>query len=442
MATIRPFRGVRYRFGDLSSVVSQPYDRVRYGLQDKYYDLNPYNVVRIVKGKALSSDLPNRPEGPNVYTRARSYLDLWGAEEVLVQEEKLALYVCHQTFEVHGQTMTRKSLIAALALTRFEEGLVLPHERTHAGPKVDRLRLLWATRVNLGQIFMLYPDPTNRVTTILDEAIANKAPDAEAVEMFESDVRQQLWVVTDERAMQAVQEDMASKRNLIIADGHHRYETALNYRDEMRKAHPDAPQNAAFAYRMASLVSMDDPGLVILPTHREVLNWPRVPVGDLLSRAASLFRTIPADGIDRCLATMKAEEHNHAFGLYAEGQYHVLVLRGADLVETWVQEDHTTEWKSLDVSIAHQTLLRQVVGLSEEAMEGEDHLRYHRDPLLAIKNVDSGEGSLSVFLNPTRIDQVKTCAEQGEKMPQKSTDFYPKMITGLTMMPVSAQEHM
>jgi uncharacterized protein (DUF1015 family) len=305
---------------------------------------------------------------------------------------------------------------------------------------VDRLRLLRATGVNMGQIFMLYPDPANRVTTILDEAVADRGPDAEAVEMFERDVRQQLWVVTDERVVEAVQEEMAPKRNLIIADGHHRYETALNYRDEMRKAHPDAPPDAAFTFRMAAMVSMDDPGLVILPTHREVLNWTLVPLRELLRRAEPLFRIIPVEGIEPCLGTMKAQAHNHAFGLYGEGRYHVLVLEDADLIERWVQKDRSAEWKSLDVSIAHQILLRRVVRLSEEAMEGEEHLRYHRDPLTAIGNVDSGKGQLCVFLNPTRIDQVKVCAEQGNKMPPKSTDFYPKMVTGLTMMPVSAHE--
>jgi len=440
MAAIRPFRGLRYRKPDLSSVVSQPYDRVRYGLQAEYYGLDPYNVVRIIKGKELDSDRPDHAEGPNVYTRARAYLDLWQTEGVLTREERPALYAYHQTFEVQGQTMRRKGLIAALELTEFGEGIVLPHERTHAGPKVDRLRLLRTTGVNMGQIFMLYPDSANRVTGLLDKITESRPPEAQAGEMFEKDVHHQLWVITDEATIEAVQEEMAPKKRLIIADGHHRYETALNYRTEMRKAHPDAPPNAAFAYRMTALVSMDDPGLVILPTHREVVNWPKATVSELLSRADSLFRAIPAASLSQCLAVMKAEEQQHAFGLYASGRYHVLVLRSPDVIEKWITGDRSWAWKALDVSIAHQILLGQVAGLTEEALEGEDHLRYHRDPLLAIRNVDRGEGNFCILLNPTRIDQVKRCAEEGEKMPQKSTDFYPKMITGLTMMPVDAEE--
>ena len=440
MATIQPFHGVRYQVPDLSSVISQPYDRVRYGLQEKYYALHPHNVVRIIRGIESPMDAPDRLEGPNVYTRARAYYDLWQVEGVLAREDRPAFYVYHQTFTIDGHTKTRKGLISAFESSAFDEGSVLPHERTHAGPKVDRLRLLRALEANMGLIFMLYPDPQNRINALLDVAIAGREPDADVVEMYESDVRQRLWAVTDEKAIRVVQEEMAPKRNLIIADGHHRYETALNYRDEMRATHPGALANAAFNYRMVSLVSMDDPGLVILPTHREVLDYPQIGVAEVLARAATSFSITRAADMHTCLAEMKAQQTRHAFGLYGEGQYHVLVLRNPDLIDEWIAEDRSLTWKSLDVSIAHQILLKRIVGMSAEDAEGQHHIRYHRDPLLAVQNVDAGRGNLVLFLNPTRIDQVKVCAEQGEKMPQKSTDFYPKMVTGLTMMSVGREE--
>jgi uncharacterized protein (DUF1015 family) len=445
MATIKPFRGVRYNaelVRDLSLVISQPYDRVRYGLQQQYYAQSPYNVVRIIKGKELPADAPYRPDkgqaGPNVYTRARATYDAWRAEGVLVQEGDPALYVYHQTFTLDGQTRTRKGFVAAFQLSPFEQGIVLPHERTHAGPKEDRLRLLRTLEVNTGQIFMLYPDPHNTVADILDAAIAGRAPDIDAVEMYEKDVRQQLWVVRDEGTIRAVQGEMAPKRNLIIADGHHRYETALNY--ARLASQGQAPADAAYNYCMAALVGMDDPGLTILPTHREVLNCPQVHTTDILARAASLFDIAPASGLEDCLAEIATyatgPDARPAFGLYTRDGYHVLALKSPDRVEGCMPGERSPEWKSLDVTIAHKVLLEQIIGLSEQALEQQAELRYHRDPGPAIESVNSGQSDLVLLLNATRIEQVRACAKQGEKMPQKSTDFYPKMIAGLTMMPV------
>jgi uncharacterized protein (DUF1015 family) len=449
MATISPFRGVRYnaqRIHDLSQVVSQPYDRIRYGLQERYYDLSPYNVVRIVKGRELPTDVTDRPAGPNVYTRARAYYDLWTTEGVLGREDRPALYAYHQIFDVHGETQTRKGYIAALELTSFDQGIVLPHERTHAGPKLDRLRLLHNLEVNMGQIFMLYPDRGNRVNAILDASISGRAPDVDVVELLENDVRHQLWTITDPSTITAVQEEMAPKRNLIIADGHHRYETALTYRDEMlcslAKAHLDAPIDAGLRWRMVTLVSMEDPALIIFPTHREVLGYSGGNAAEIAARAEKDFQVIPASDMAHCFATMQAHEAEHAFGLYMEGRYWVLVLRNLDQAVARMDRQRSLSWRSLDVSILHTILLEDILGLPKQAVEEQQHLRYHRDPVLAIESVDVGEGELVFFLNPTRMDQVKVCAAQGEPMPQKSTDFYPKMITGLVMMPVGPDERM
>ncbi len=442
MAAIRPFRAVRYNTQKVepAHVLSQPYDRIRYGLQERYYDLSPYNVVRITQGKALPEDRPDRLEGPNVYTRARAYYELWRAEEVLVREARPALYVYHQTFDLDGTQRTRVGFIAAFALSPFEDGIILPHERTYAEPKADRLRLLRTLQVNVGQIFMLYPDAHNRIAAALDAAIEGRAPAVDATEMYEEDVRQQLWPVHDPEVICSVVSGIAPARNLIIADGHHRYETALTYRDEMRERYPDAPPEAAFNYRMATFVSMDDPGLFILPTHREVFDLPGLRPAELLSRAELAFRVSPEPNLEACLAAMRAHARDHAMGLYAQGRYHVLVLRDSVQLDQWIPEPRSPAWKSLDVTIAHRIFLDQIVGLPAEAADTEANLRYHRDPALAIENVDAGRGSFVLLLNPTRIEQVRACVEGGERMPQKSTDFYPKLVSGLTMMPVSAEE--
>jgi uncharacterized protein (DUF1015 family) len=442
MAVIKPFRGVRYnpvRFPDMSTVVSQPYDRVRYGLQDQYYGLSPHNVVRIIRGKSTPEDT----DANNPYTRGRDYFQTWLDEGVLIREGRPALYVYHQEFAgPDGTTNVRKALITAFELVPFEEGIVLPHERTHAGPKVDRLNLLRTTETNFGQIFMLYPDPENRVNALLEAAIADREPNVDVVELFEKGVRQRVWVVTDEETIQAVQAEMAPKRNLIIADGHHRYETALNYRNEMRATHSDAPPDAAFNYRMVALVSMDDPGLVILPTHREIYDWPSFDLQTVLEKAAEYFTVTPVADKDACFQAMAEHAGEHAFGLYADGQYSLLVLKPYADLEALIPEERLRAWKELDVSILHRVLLEQVVGIPAAIINAKENVRYHRDPDLPIKTVDAGDANAVFFMNSTRIGDVKACSTGGEKMPQKSTDFYPKVITGLVMMPVAAKERL
>ena len=437
MAEICPFRGVRYnpeKFPRLDVVVSQPYDRVRYGLQEKYYDLSQYNIVRIIKNKEEVGD----DENNNVYTRARDHYHRWLNEGILIRDTQPALYVYHQEFTINGQRRVRKSFVAALRLVEFDEGTVLPHERTLAGPKVDRLNLLRATAINFELVFMLYPDPENQVNVLLDTAIAGRAPDVDVIELYEKDVRQKMWIVTDPQAIQAVQAAMLPKRNLIIADGHHRYETSLNYRNEMRVAHPDAPPNTAFNYRAVALVSMDDPGLTILPTHREVHGYGMVPADVLLERAASYFAVIPVADQAACLELMARRGREHAIGFYAAGRYHVLVLKNESLLDQLITEQRVLDWKRLDVTILHKLLIENVVGIDDQLLERK--IRYHRDLQGAIDNVDRGEGEYVFLLNPTRIGEVKACSTQGEKMPQKSTDFYPKMISGLVIYPVGADE--
>ncbi len=441
MAKIAPFRGIRYnphKVGDLSQVVSQPYDRVRYGLQEQYYDLHPYNIVRITKGKEYGSDGPTH----NVYTRAADYYHTWLDAGYLLRDTAPALYVYHQTFTLpDGTERTRKAFVAALELVEFEEGIVLPHERTLSGPKADRLNLLRATAVNFGQIFMLYPDPENRINALFDAATAGRAADIDVREMFEKDVRQQVWVVTDPEVIANVVSELGPKTGLIIADGHHRYETALNYRNEMRQKHPQAPANAGFNYRMVTLVSMDDPGLTILPTHREINNYTAKTTAQVLAAAAEYFDvTSLADRAALEAALSEATPEEPRIGFY-DGAYHLLVLKSPAVMDE-VAPDRIPAWRLLDVSILHELLIERVMGISKEKVEAKENIDYHRDLDLALSKVDEGAAQCVFIMNPTRMAEVKACSEQGEKMPQKSTDFYPKVITGLVAMSVGEGERL
>ena len=439
MAKTAPFKGIRYnphKVGDLSQVVSQPYDRIGPDLQKKYYDLHPYNIVRLIRGQEFDDDNPEQ----NVYTRARDYYQTWLDAGYLLRDPAPAFYVYHQTFTLpDGAQLTRKAFLAALELADFSEGIVLPHERTLAGPKVDRLNLLRATGLNFELIFMLYPDPENRINALFDAAIAARPPDAEVQELFEKDVRQQMWVVTDPQVLAKVTAEMVPKRGLIIADGHHRYETALNYRAEMRDKYPEAPANAAFNFVLVSLVSMDDPGLTILPTHREIHNYTVKVPAEILEEARVYFEITPmADRAALEAALAQATPDDRRIGFY-DGSYFLLRLRNPAIMDEIVP-DRAPEWRRLDVSILHELIIERVMGISKQQVENKHYLDYYRDLHQAIANVDAGRAMCVFIMNPTRISEVKACSTQGEKMPQKSTDFYPKMISGLVMMDIRVGE--
>jgi uncharacterized protein (DUF1015 family) len=438
MAIIKPFRGTRYnpqQIDELSRVISQPYDRVRHGLQDKYYDQSPYNIVRIIKGK----ETPDDGDADNVYTRAREYYETWLNEGVLMREEQPALYVLRQDFTLpDGTKRSRQGLVTAFQLSAFDEGVVLPHERTHSGPKVDRLNLMRATQVNFGHIFMLYPG--DRINELLNKAV-EKTDRLEARDLFEKEVLQQFWPVTDAETVAAVVEEMAPKRNLIIADGHHRYETALNYREEMREQHPDAPGSAGFNFRMVTMVSMQDPGLVILPTHRLIHSYSKMSASEILEEAKKSFNLISVDGREELKAALdKATPDHPRFGFY-NGGCAVLELKNPDVMDRLLP-GRDPAWRMLDVSVLHELLIERVMGISKQAVERKENIEYLRDPQMGYDAVDAGEAEFLFVLNPTRMEQVRACTAAGEKMPQKSTDFYPKVISGMVMMPIGAEEQL
>jgi len=441
MATIAAFRGIRYnpnKVRDLSRVVSQPYDRIGPDLQRKYYDLHPYNITRLIKGKEFDDDQPDH----NVYTRASDYYQTWLDAGYLLPETQPALYVYRQTFSLpDGRQRTRNAFVTAFQLAEFEEGIVLPHERTLSGPKVDRLNLLRATALNFELIFMLYPDPQRRINALFDNAIGGRPADLDVHELFEQDVRQQMWVITAPDVLAAVTGEMSAKTGLIIADGHHRYETALNYRAEMRKEHPKASAKAAYNYALVSLVSMDDPGLVILPTHRLIHDYTAKARGQILADAAEYFEATPLPdrmALEAALSLATADDRR--IGFY-DGSYHLLRLKSAEIMGQ-IAPDRAADWRQLDVSVLHELAIERVMGITKQQVEAKTYLDYYRDLNPALAEVDAGRATCVFILNPTRIVEVKACSDKGEKMPQKSTDFYPKMISGLVMLDVGADERL
>lgn len=435
MATIRPFRGIRYntaKIDDLSQVITQPYDRINKAQQAAYYAQSPYNFVRIDYGQT-SPDLPDN----NVYTRANDYASAWLREGIMQREGKPAIYVLEQTYSMpNGETRTRRGFTAALELTPFEEGIILPHERTFSAPKSDRLNLTRATQTAWGQIFILYPDDTNRVNALLQPSL-DRAPSLTAHELgIEPAVTQRFRVLDDPALIAQVTAEMAPKRNLVIADGHHRYETALAYREEMRAQNPSAPVDAAFNYALVTFVSMSDPGVVILPTHRLVRGYTQQTSAQVLAAAQPYFDVQPM----RTRAELEAALHQAApgqprFGFF-DGAHTLLTLRSLEVMDT-LAPDHAPAWRGLDVAVLHKLLLEHICGLGTGAGHDDDTISYLRDVNAGYAAVERGEANFLFVLNPTRMAQVNACTQIGEKMPQKSTDFYPKMISGLVALPLS-----
>lgn len=435
MATIRPFRGLRYnpaKIADLSAVITQPYDRIHDPEQAAYYALHPYNFCRIDMGLRE----PDEPDN-NVYTRARAYAQTWQAEQILIRDPQPVLYALEQvSVAPDGQTYTRRAFTAALELTRFDEGVILPHERTLSGPKADRLNLTRVTQTYWGHIFVLYPDAENRINALLEPYLQAHPPFVAREQVIEPAVEQRFWVVDDPVLVAAITAEMAPKRNLIIADGHHRYETALNYRDEMRAAHPEAPANAAFNYALATFVSMSDPGLVILPTHRLIHSYTRMTATELLVALEPYFVVAPVADRAALEAGLRAATAEHPrFGFY-DGRYHLLTLRTLDAMAQLVP-DRAPSWRALDVAILHELILEHVMGLTKESVARKENLDYLRDPEPGYQAVAEGRANFLFLLNGTRMDHVRACTEAGEKMPQKSTDFYPKVISGLVSLPLT-----
>ena len=372
----------------------------------------------------------------NVYTRAGSTYERWIEEGVLKPDERPALYVYHQTFSLpDGSMRTRKSFLAAFQLTPFEEGIVLPHERTLSGPKVDRLNLFRATGINFEPVFMLYPDPENHINHILDAAIEGCRPTADGRELYESDVRQQMWMVDDPATLDRVTAEMAPKRRLIIADGHHRYETALNYRDEMRQRGTSAGE-APYDFALVALVGMEDPGLTILPTHRLVHSYTALSAQALLANAARYFEITPVGGRETLLVELRrAGAGEHLFGFDTGAAQYLWLLKDTQVMDE-LAPDRVPAWRALDVSILHELVLEKLLGLSKDSIARQENLEYLREPEPGYQALSTGQAQYLFLLNPTRMAQVAACAEAGEKMPQKSTDFYPKMISGLVVYPL------
>ncbi|MEO0079176.1 MAG: DUF1015 domain-containing protein [candidate division WOR-3 bacterium] len=428
MADIKPFPGIRYNpalIPDLSKVITQPYDKVTTKLQAEYYQRHQFNFIRLIL-----------PKESDPYASSARSCHSWFAQGILKRDPEPAVYLLEEKFQVAGRTLTRKGFIAAIRVEEFEKGVVLPHEFTLSKPKADRLNLLRATRQDYEQIFMLYPDPNHELDQVLE---ASGRPLMEARDDYQ--VLHRVWVLTDKAKLARLREFLAD-RKLLIADGHHRYETALTYRYEKEKEQP-VPPDAALRFKTAAFFNISDPGLVILPTHRLLTNLADFNLGMLMDRLLEFFTVTPVPD-EKARAELESAgkgEKSNAYILYA-GKYRsfLVQLRKQDAILRFFPQGRSPEYRALDVAVLHSVIIEGLLGISREQIEG--YVRYERDWDETVRRVDSGEAQLAFLMNPTRVEQVQALAEKGERMPQKSTDFYPKLVSGLVFMDVSDNERL
>jgi len=442
MARIFPFRAYRYdasRF-DLASVLTQPYDKITQAMQERYYALDPHNLVRIEKGR----EEPGDSAQSNVYTRAAHTLDSWIREGALRQDAAPSLYACSQEFTVPGsdQRRLRRGFVGLLGLEDYSAGIVFRHEQTHTAARVDRLEMLRHTRAHTGQLLMLYDDAGSRVTALLDP-VMRAAPGNELKDEY--GVVHRLWPISDPATVNSLCAAMADQK-LLIGDGHHRYETSLAYRDECRARGAGSSPEAPHEKTLVTLFALNDSGVALLPTHRTVAGLPGFDFAAFRKSLTGIFDwyAYPFAGESQrgpalaefrrdLAARTRGDSGRHAIGVYAGGgAFYLFVLRQNPDLDALVPSVPEAQ-RSLDVVLLHRLLFERKLGMTAEAVEREKNIRYHRDAAEALAAVDSGAAQIAFLLNPVPARQVYDLALAGNVLPQKSTDFYPKLLSGLAI---------
>ena len=446
MAEILPFKGIHYskKAGGIQDLITQPYDKITPKMQEEYYKVSPNNAIRIELGKDLEGDHANE----NKYTRANCYFKVWLAENVLERDKEPAIYAYNQDY-VHpdtGKVLTRRGFIAAGKLHEYSENIVYPHEHTLSGPKQDRLMLMRSTKTNTGLVLMFYRDNEDSINKELDKHTIGK-PLFDAVD--EHKTHHKIWMITDPDAIGRIQKLMGDKK-LIICDGHHRYETALNYRNEMREQQPKISGKEVWNYRMIAYVNIADPALYVFPTHRLIRDVPNFDFGKLVESLKKNFdiTEFPIQGSEsdtakKLISLMKENSSKHAFGLYGKGQKSMLLLtlKSDDFADK-IPLDKSNDWKRLDVSILHKLILEPLLGIDDEKLTKQTNVDYERYVTDAIEPVVKGSHQCVFLMNPTKNEQVEDVTKHHETMPQKSTDYFPKVQSGLVIQYMQDDELM
>ncbi len=422
MADIKAFKGMRFntdKAGDIAELCCPPYDIISEEERLGFIAENENNIIRL-----------ELPKGDNPYEDAAAILKDFEDKGVLIREDSPAIYVYEEEFTAYGKSGAVKGIIVRLKVEEFEKGIVLPHEFTLSKAKEDRLNLMKATNCNFSQIYGLYMDEEHTSLNTIDK-VSEGTPDIEFTD--KGGVTHRLWIVKDDEVISKLVADF-KERKIYIADGHHRYETALNYRNYCREQGISKEGDAA-DFQMIYLVDMEHPGLVVFPTHRLVRDLPEFDSDEVLCKCSKYFDIEAYTSVENMEAELEAEDKlgKKAFGFYVgEGEWYKLTLKDISVMDELLPEMSTAS-RTLDVTVLHTLVLEKIFGIDKENMAAQINLTYTKFFEEAVSFVDEGKAQCSFVLNPTKVKEIRDVASVGEKMPQKSTYFYPKMITGLVM---------
>ena len=430
MVEVIPFRGITYnkeKIKKLDDVMAPPYDIISEEMQDQLYKKNEYNFVKLTLNKITPED----DEKNNRYTRAKELFDLWLKKGILLKSESPAVYPYKIKYTVDGHERTMNGFFILLKLDP-DYKMVKAHERTLSKPKADRLNLMRACETNFEPIQLLYIDDNDMIRKKIDQAIDKPLIDVKGYDGF----NHKLWKIEDENVIRYIQ-DFLEDKILFIADGHHRYQTAVDFAKEMRKKTGNTEEDAPFNYRMVILANMFDQGLSILPTHRLIkksdLDMPSI-LKDLekyfIVEEKNIDTAINTEGVSQKIKKDIKTDDEHKFAVYMKNKYYILTLKDERIMDDFAPDKSRT-WRTLDVSILHKIVLEHLMGINQDNLE--DHVRYTRVDEEAVRFVDEGRFDFSVLMNATKIDELKAIADAGEHMPQKSTYFLPKMLSGLVL---------
>ena len=426
MAQIYPFKGFLYNqeiTGDPNKVVTQPYDKTSPAMQDEYYERSPYNVVRITLNREKRNDAATS------YPDAGAMFRKWIDEKVILQQARPAFFPYYQEYAVDGKTCRQKGFIALLDLKKSGEEII-PHEHTLAAPKQDRLQLLRSIEGNEDLIYMLYNDAALSIDGIMDKQIAGRAPAIEVTDEFGATHR--VWALADPAAIEEIQR-VIEAQNLFIADGHHRFETSVNFMKECEQKGWTSAGTESFDKRMVACFN-SAAGVTILATHRLLRDLPGFNAENFLQSIDDLFVVENPETPELLWKRMHEERERHVIGFYAGNKkYYLLIMKPSASADSAFQK-HSDAWRELDVSILHTLILDSRLGIDEEKLAKQTNIDYARSREACIERVDAGKYQAAFLLNPTPAEQMQRVAGAGERMPQKSTDFFPKLLTGLVFM--------
>lgn len=423
MADIRGFRGLQYnpaKVRQLADVISLPYDVISPEHRAEYIRRSPWNIVKLIL-----------PDGNDPYRSAASLFHSWLEEGILVHDSEPCIYCYHQTFlDQNGQERERKGFLALVRVEEFDKGVILPHEATLFAPKEDRLNLLRACKTNFSPIFGLYADPDLHIDHVL-EPLTQAPPRARVKD--EAGIVNSFWAIRDAATIGRIRELM-SDRWVLIADGHHRYESCMVYRNEMSKynSDPDAP----FRFALMYFTNIHHPGIAIFPYNRGIANLPGYDAASIRKKAGRYFDIKEFEEREQAeFALRRAGEHGTAFLALLQGEkdIYLFVLKQDLPVADFYPEGTSPVVQKLDVNILHRIFVHTILGISEEEVGRQTYLKYYKELNDELRDFESGKLQIAFLMNPTKVEQVVSVARAGEKMPQKSTFFYPKLMTGFVM---------